>query len=179
MYPAIFLDRDGVVIENLPSYVRRWEQVAVYPQALEALSRLKNSPYRVVIVTNQAGIGRGLIDPESAEEINRRLCQIIEQAGGRIDGVYVCPHTPEEDCDCRKPRPGLILRAAAEHGIDLERSILIGDALTDLQAGQAAGIGRVALVRTGRGAEQSLLLPAEASDAVFQDLKEALRTLVG
>lgn len=177
MFPAIFLDRDGVVIENLPDYVRRWDQVEIYPQALQALARLNHSPYRIVLVTNQAGIGKGLIHPEDAGEINRRLCQAVEAAGGRIDGIYVCPHTPEAGCECRKPRPGLVLQAAGELDLDLKRSILIGDAMTDLQAGQAAGVGRVALVRTGRGAAQAAQALA-ASLPVFEDLDEALRRLL-
>jgi D-glycero-D-manno-heptose 1,7-bisphosphate phosphatase len=158
MYMALFLDRDGVLIENRPDYVRSWAQVEIFPQALQALARAAQSAYKIVLITNQAGIGRGLILPEVAEEINRRLVAEVVKAGGRIDGVYLCPHKPEDSCECRKPRPGLILQAARELDLDLKRSIFIGDALTDLQAGQAAGINRLALVSTGRGKEQAQLL---------------------
>lgn len=162
MHPAIFIDRDGVIIENRADYVRTWRDVSIFPDALTALARLAASPYKIVIVTNQSGIGRGLIPPRTAEQINQRLLGIIHAAGGRIDGVYLCPHTPEENCACRKPRPGLILQAGRELSLDLSHSIMIGDALSDIQAGQAAGISRNVLVLTGRGYDQSQL-PEAAS----------------
>src|SRR5690606_36103474 len=95
MHPAIFLDRDGVIIENRPAYVRSWEDVEIFPQALTALARVCKSPYKIVIVTIQSGVGPGLIQMETAEEINRRLVREIEKAGGRIDAVLMCPHAPE------------------------------------------------------------------------------------
>jgi D-glycero-D-manno-heptose 1,7-bisphosphate phosphatase len=161
MFPAIFLDRDGVIIENRPAYVQTWEDVSIFPQALQALARASRTHYRIVIVTNQSGIGRGIISPTVAEDINRRLVEQISQAGGRVDRIYVCPHAPFDECDCRKPRPGLILQAAADLSLDLRQSVLIGDALSDLQAGLAAGIQHLILVRTGRGASQELLLKAD------------------
>jgi D-glycero-D-manno-heptose 1,7-bisphosphate phosphatase len=180
MDPAIFLDRDGVVIENRAGYVRTWEDVFIFPQALEALARLKGSPYKIILVTNQAGIGHGLISQEAVEEINRRLLAVIEQAGGRVDGVFLCPHTPQDGCDCRKPRPGLLLQAAQALDLDLSRSLMIGDAITDLQAGQAAGVSQSALVRTGRGAEQERFLHLENSQPfpVFDTLLAALNGLI-
>jgi D-glycero-D-manno-heptose 1,7-bisphosphate phosphatase len=155
MHPALFLDRDGVIIENRQHYVRSWEDVEIFDQALGALARAALTPYQIVIVTNQSAVGRGIISIETAEDINRRLIQEIEKAGGRIDGVFLCPHAPQEHCTCRKPQPGLILQAAQALSIDLDRSILVGDALSDLQAGLAAGVGKVALVRTGRGAKEA------------------------
>ena len=112
MFPAIFLDRDGVIIENVPAYVRSWADVSIFPQAVQALVRLNHSPYKIVIVTNQAGIGKGLFSQAEAESINQRLIGEIERAGGRIDGVFMCPHTPNDGCDCRKPKPGLFMQAA-------------------------------------------------------------------
>lgn len=180
MYPAIFLDRDGVIIENVPSYVRSWEEVRFIPESLIALKKAQSSSYKVVIVTNQSAVGRGILPLEFAWEINHRLVNIIRQAGGRVDGIYMCPHAPEDHCDCRKPKPGLILRAAADLSLDLPRSILIGDALSDLLAGQAAGIPRNILVRTGRGSEQERLLypPAIHPFLVFNDLSEALSSVL-
>lgn len=154
MYPAIFLDRDGVIIENRTNYVREWGDVAIYGQALTALAGINSSPYKIVVVTNQSAVGREIITLEAVREINERLVQIIEQTGGRIDGVYVCPHAPQDGCACRKPKPGLLLQAAEELSLDLSRSILIGDALSDILAGQAAGVRQTALVRTGLGTEQ-------------------------
>jgi D-glycero-D-manno-heptose 1,7-bisphosphate phosphatase len=180
MHPAIFLDRDGVVIENRADYVRSWEAVTIFPGAIEALVKASASAYKIVLVTNQSAVGRGLLALETAEEINHRLVKYIEAAGGRVDGVYLCPHAPQDQCDCRKPRPGLILQAANELHLDLGRSILIGDALTDLMAAQAAGVGRMALVRSGRGAEQdSLPRPHDlASFPVYDTLEDALEELL-
>ena len=180
MLPAIFLDRDGVIIENCPSYVRRWEDVTFFPQALQALKWVSALPYKVILITNQSAVGRGLITLETARSINARLVEAVAAAGGRIDAVYLCPHDPLENCDCRKPKPGLILQAVRDHAIDLHSSHLIGDAWTDLIAGQAAGLSSVSLVRTGRGASQLLSLPPLHlhSFHLFADLAEALERLI-
>jgi len=180
MSPAIFLDRDGVIIENRPHYVRSWADVAVYPQALSVLARLRELPYKFVIVTNQSVVGRGGISLGAAQAINERLVAKIVEAGGRIDGVFMCPHTPQDGCECRKPRPGLLFQAARALAIDLSSSWMIGDALTDVMAGQAAGVRRRALVLTGRGPAQ-LAQPA-ADDihpfSIYKNLEAALGTLL-
>ena len=180
MQPALFLDRDGVIIENRSDYVRNWSQVKILPQAVSALVDASASPFRIVLITNQSGIGRGLIPLETAVEINKRLVEIIERAGGRIDRVYMCPHKPSDQCNCRKPQPGMILQAAKDLALDLENSILIGDALTDIQAGRKAGIGQVALVRTGRGAEQekSKLIANMQPFPIYNNLSSALQDLI-
>lgn len=162
MYPAIFLDRDGVIIENRPNYVRSWADVSIYPQALAALAALRPTPYKIIIVTNQSAVGRGIISLTTAQGINERLVRLIERENGRIDAVYLCPHTPQAACACRKPQPGMLLQAAQEHNLDLSRSIMVGDALTDLEAGLAAGVGQTILLRTGRGQAQAQL-PAAAT----------------
>ncbi len=179
-YPALFLDRDGVIIENRADYVRSWEDVHIYPQALAALGHIHAAPYQVIIVTNQSAVGRGLITLEMAREINQRLIEMIQAAGGRVDHVYMCPHAPEENCECRKPKPGLLLRAAQDLNLDLSRSILVGDAFTDLLAGQAAGLGKTALVRTGRGASQANLpRPAGLKPfPIYENLSAALSCLI-
>ena len=176
--PAIFLDRDGVIVENRDEYIRSWEDVHFLPGAFQTLSQAKSAPFRFVIVTNQSAVGRGLVDPQVAEAINRRVVATIRSAGGRIDGVYMCPHPPEQECDCRKPKPGLLLQAARELEIDLGASVLIGDALTDILAGRAAGVGEVELVLTGRGREQLETPQAESLRPfrVFPDLTQALHS---
>jgi len=181
MQPAIFLDRDGVIIENCPEYVRSWDDVQIFDQALAALARIRHSPYLIVGVTNQSAIGRGIISLAQAHSINARLVETIMHAGGRMDGIYMCPHAPEENCSCRKPQPGLLLQAAQELGVDLNRSIMIGDALTDVLAGQAAGVNQTALVLTGRGYAQSQLPTPSglAPYAVYATLAEAFGHLLG
>jgi D-glycero-D-manno-heptose 1,7-bisphosphate phosphatase len=180
MYPAIFLDRDGVIIENRPDYVRSWQDVFIYPQALSALARISSSPYKIILVTNQSAIGRGIISFQTGAEINDRLVNEIRAAGGRIDGVFMCPHAPEDGCDCRKPRPGLFYQAAQALSLDLKNSVMIGDALTDLLAASSAGIQRVILVRTGRGAEQERLPEAGQIEPllVSDSLSDALSELI-
>jgi D-glycero-D-manno-heptose 1,7-bisphosphate phosphatase len=157
MFPAIFLDRDGVIIENRANYVRSWSDVVFFPHALEALSEASRSPYKFVIVTNQSAVGRGILPYSLALDLNQGVVDEIVQHGGRIDGAYICPHSPHDGCECRKPKPGLLLQAAAELSIDLKQSIMIGDALTDIQAGQSAGVYQTVLLMTGRGAQQSRL----------------------
>jgi D-glycero-D-manno-heptose 1,7-bisphosphate phosphatase len=182
LVPAIFLDRDGVIIHNRKDYVRSLEQVKIYPQALKALARLKDSPYKIVLVTNQAGIGKGLIPREVVEEIHTYIITQVEQAGGRIDAVFVCPHTPADGCDCRKPLPGLLLAAAQSLCLDLSRSIMIGDALSDIEAGQRAGVKQTVLVLTGRGKQQQFepqrarLQPFDTQPSLLHVVKDNIST---
>jgi D-glycero-D-manno-heptose 1,7-bisphosphate phosphatase len=156
MHPAIFLDRDGVLIENRSDYVRDWSQVKIFPDAIRALSHSAIKNYKIVIVTNQSAIGRELISLETAKHINGRLVDLIHHYGGQMDAVYMCPHKPDDGCFCRKPKPGLLLQAAKELSLDLRRSWMIGDAWSDVQAGQMAGVRQAILLKTGRGREQFL-----------------------
>ncbi len=180
MLPAIFLDRDGVIIENRPNYVRSWEDVAIFPQAVSTLARIRPLPYKVIIVTNQSAVGRGILSNQDAEAISQRLIALLERAGCRIDGLFMCPHAPEAQCACRKPQPGLILQAAEALSVDLSRSWMIGDAWSDLLAGYNAGIHQNILVRTGRGQEQSLLPkpPGLESAFIVDTLTQAVESLI-
>jgi histidinol-phosphate phosphatase family protein len=179
MYPSIFLDRDGVLIENRTDYVRDWSQVRIIPEAIHALSLAPIKKYKVVIVTNQSAVGRGLMLLSTAQEINQRLIRLIRDYGGQIDGVYMCPHKPEDGCSCRKPLPGLLLQAANDLSLDIQRSWMIGDAWSDVQAGEAAGTRGTVLLKTGRGAEQLLKARPEKvmGNMVFDNLPLALETI--
>jgi D-glycero-D-manno-heptose 1,7-bisphosphate phosphatase len=159
---AVFLDRDGVICRNRPDHVKRWGEFAFLPQALEALARLAALDMPIVVITNQAAINRGMVSVETVEDIHRRMVTAIEATGGRIDGVYHCPHRPDEGCGCRKPQPGLLQQAAAELGVELRGSYLVGDAWTDIQAGLAVGCTPF-LVMTGRGPGQALQALREGS----------------
>jgi D-glycero-D-manno-heptose 1,7-bisphosphate phosphatase len=180
MYPAIFLDRDGVLIENRSDYVRDWSQVKIIPEAIRVLSLSPLKRYKIVIVTNQSAVGRGLILPESALEINHRLVNLIHHHGGQVDGIYMCPHKPDDNCLCRKPKPGLLLQAARELSLDLQRSWMIGDAWSDVQAGQKAGVRHTIILRTGRGTEQlSQPWPEDIADhLIFDNLPMAFDAIV-
>lgn len=180
MFPAIFLDRDGVLIENRSDYVRDWSQVSIFPEAVRALANSKIKNYKIVVVTNQSAVGRGIISLETAKEINDRLVDVIRKQKGRVDGAYLCAHGPDDNCDCRKPKPGLLLQAAKELSLDLKRSWMIGDAWSDVQAGQRAGVRGTIIVKTGRGAEQLLLpRPNDTDDPlVCDDLAQALEFIL-
>jgi D-glycero-D-manno-heptose 1,7-bisphosphate phosphatase len=180
MYPAIFLDRDGVLIENRSDYVRDWSQVKIIPEAIHALSLTPIKKYKVIIVTNQSAVGRGLILLQTAHAINQRLVNLIRDQGGQIDGVYMCPHKPEDGCLCRKPLPGLFMQAAKDLAVDLQRSWMIGDAWSDVQAGEAAGMRGTILLKTGRGTEQLLKAPPEnmSRNLILDDLLLALQAIL-
>ena len=178
-YPTIFLDRDGVIIENRSNYVRDWADVSFLPGAMEALRRISSSRYRIVIITNQSAIGRGILASSTAEAINARIVEKINMDGGRIDSLQMCPHAPQDNCKCRKPLPGMILRARDELDLNLSLSFLIGDSITDLQAGEAAGIPNLSLVRTGLGAshEEIAAKSIRSPYLVFDDIMQAIRDL--
>lgn len=175
MFRAVFLDRDGVLIENREEYVREWSHVKILPKVLDALSTFHNHGFKIIVVTNQSAIGRGLLTFQNAQNINDRLIYTIKENGGWVDGVYMCPHKPEDQCDCRKPKPGLLIRAAQERSLDLTTSWMIGDAWSDLLAGQTAGVRGSVLVRTGRGSAQLLQTQPEGlkSFLISDDLFDA------
>ena len=137
--PDVFLDRDGVIIRNRSDYVKSWAEVEILPGAPEAIAALTRNGSRVIVITNQSAVARGLVSLDTVEEMHRRLQRVIEDAGGHVTAFYVCPHHPDDGCDCRKPRPGLLLRAAREHGIDLPRAYFVGDQAGDMEAAAAAG----------------------------------------
>jgi histidinol-phosphate phosphatase family protein len=137
--PAIFLDRDGVLNVRRPDHVKSLAEFEFIPGALDALAELGVGQTPVVVVTNQSVIGRGLASVEEVDKIHARLRQAMRASGVQQLFIYACPHTPEDGCECRKPRPGLLLRAAADLNLDLARSVIVGDSITDAQAGLAAG----------------------------------------
>jgi D-glycero-D-manno-heptose 1,7-bisphosphate phosphatase len=176
---TIFLDRDGVINENRADYVKSWDEFRFLPGAREAIARLTRAGHRIVICSNQAGIARGLISQETVEEIHRRMIAGIEEMGGAIEKVYYCPHAKDADCSCRKPRPGQLLRARDELGIDLSDAIFIGDSITDIRAGQAVGVYSI-LVLTGLGLEQFRDHHHEADGPfrIFLSLKDAVDSIL-
>ena len=172
--PAIFVDRDGVINANRPDYVKSWAEFEFLPGSLQALVELAGLGWPLVVISNQSAIGRGLVTAERVAEINARMVAAIEAAGGRVDGVYICPHRPDEGCGCRKPLPGMLQQAAQELGLDLACSYLIGDAESDILAGLAV-CAQPILVLTGRGPAQRLRLGGlEGIFQVCSDLAEAV-----
>jgi histidinol-phosphate phosphatase family protein len=148
----LLLDRDGVINAYRPGiYVSTPEDLAILPGVLETLAGLARHGIEVIVVSNQAGVGKGLLPPENLAAIMDRMLAEITAAGGRILDVLYCPHRPEDGCDCRKPRPGMILTAARRHGIHLPTTYFVGDNRSDIEAAAAAGC-RSALVLTGHAA---------------------------
>jgi D-glycero-D-manno-heptose 1,7-bisphosphate phosphatase len=148
---AVFLDRDGTIMED-SNYVGDVARVVLIPRAAAALKRLRDAGYRLFIVTNQSGVGRGYFSREAVEQIHAHLDDHFAQSGVAFDRYYVCPHHPEDNCDCRKPKPKFLHEAAREFQLDLARCFMIGDRPTDIGAGQNAGTKTI-LVLTGAGRE--------------------------
>lgn len=158
---TVFLDRDGVINRNRADYVIRWSEFHFLPGARRAIADLTAAGYRIVIITNQACIGKGMISRPALDEMHWRMRREIELVGGRIAGILYCPHRGDERCGCRKPEPGLLLRACDEHGVDLRQAIMVGDSLADMRAAEAAGIPGI-LVLSGLGWRAALHAPREA-----------------
>ncbi len=180
--PAVFIDRDGTLTEEV-GYVNHPRRLRLLPRSARAIRRLNEAGVPAVVVTNQAGIARGYFSEEVLQAVNAALVARLKDEGAHLDGVYVCTHHPTEgapayriDCDCRKPRPGLLRRASADHGLDLRRSVLVSDKPSDLLAARAVGAAGV-LVLTGYGLGEweyrRTTFPVEP-DHVADDLLEAV-----
>lgn len=171
---VVLLDRDGVINANRDDHVTSWAQFRFLPGALEGIALLADRGLKVVVVTNQAIVNRGLVSRAAVDEIHERMLEAIARHGGRVTGVEVCPHRPDEGCGCRKPAPGLVTRAAQRHGFELAASIMVGDHDQDLETARRAGC-RSILVLSGRTiAYPSQRLPAGCL-AVLPGLLEAAR----
>lgn len=154
-----FLDRDGIINENAPdhAYIQRWEDFKFRDGAVDLLKSLSNKGYRLVVITNQQGIGKGLMTSEDLDEIHANMCGQLYDQGVKIDGVFHCPHLAESDCSCRKPKPGLIYQSINEQNfeVDFAQSLFIGDSISDVEAGLAAGLRTI------------LVTNDEVNDAVY------------
>lgn len=144
---VIFLDRDGVINKKPPKadYVKKWEEFEFLPGVIQGLKKLCDNDYRIYLITNQPGVGRGMMKKEDLDLIHQNMQEELHRAGAKIDKIYCCLHSWEENCDCRKPRPGLFFRAASENFLDLSKITFIGDDERDIEAGQAAGTRNILL----------------------------------
>ena len=175
----MFLDRDGTLIEEA-GYLNSLDRLAFFPFSVDAVRQLNRSGFAIVVITNQSGVARGVVDENFVDVAHRAITERLAAGGARVDGFYHCPHHPEGNvdalriaCDCRKPQPGLLRRAARELDLDLEQSFSVGDRWHDLEAGHAAGT-RTVLVRTGYGAtNERMPRPGLTPDAVVDNLAGA------
>ena len=146
----VLLDRDGVINEDSDNYIRSVEEWIPITSSIEAIARLHQNNYQVYVITNQSGIGRGYYSLETLAGMHKKMNNLIEQAGGKVSDIAFCPHTPDAQCECRKPKTGLLQKIAKDHNLDLTGVPFIGDSLTDIQCAHRAGANGI-LVKTGKG----------------------------
>ncbi len=172
--PAVFLDRDGTIAEEV-GYLNHLSRFRVFPFVAAAVRRFNEAGLPVVVITNQSGVGRGYFPESLVHAVHQQMKQQLAAGGARVDAIYYCPHTSADDCNCRKPKTGMFDRAAQEHGIDLKRSFVVGDRYGDVQLARNAS-ARSILVRTGYGegelAWHAAKWPSQP-DFVAQDLSDA------
>ncbi len=131
----VFLDRDGVINKNRNDYVKTWDEFEFLPNAKKGIKLLNDNGFKILIITNQSVVGRGIITEKTLNEIHEKMLKELNECGCRIEKIYYCPHTPWDSCDCRKPKPGMLLKAAKDFNIDLKKCYFIGDSETDKEAG--------------------------------------------
>jgi D-glycero-D-manno-heptose 1,7-bisphosphate phosphatase len=172
----VIVDRDGVVNEDSTQYIKSVAEWRPIPGSLEAIAALTRAGYRVAVVTNQSGVGRGLFDEATLRAIHAHMQEAVRAAGGELAGIYYCPHVPAAGCDCRKPKPGLFRQLEADLGISVAGVPYVGDKLSDVEAAEAAGATPL-LVRTGKDAGLEAAATARGVP-VFDDLLSAARSLL-
>jgi D-glycero-D-manno-heptose 1,7-bisphosphate phosphatase len=172
----VVLDRDGVINVDSDQYVKSPEEWTPIPGSLEAIARLTQAGFHVVVATNQAGLGRGLFDMATLNAMHNKMHKAVNQLGGRIDAVFFCPHTQDAGCACRKPQPGMLLEIAERFKIPLADVPAIGDSLRDLQAASAAG-ARPVLVLTGKGKQTLEAGGLPEGTEIYKDLAAAALAL--
>lgn len=163
----IILDRDGVINHDSDDYIKSPDEWIPIDGSLEAIARLNRHGYRVVVATNQSGVGRGLFTIETLFDIHKKMYRALAEVGGTIDGIFFCPHTPRQECSCRKPKPGLLLEIETRLGVSMSGVPAVGDSMRDLEAARAIGAAPV-LVRTGKG-ERTLSKYRDRLDEVLVD----------
>jgi len=174
----VILDRDGVINQDSSDFVKSADEWLPLAGSIEAIAALSGAGFTVAVASNQSGLARGLFDLDALTEMHRKLQSLVVAAGGQVDRVIVCPHSPDDDCDCRKPKPGMLLQLGEHYGISVVGVPVIGDSLRDLQAAAAAG-ARPILVRTGNGQQVAGNLPPELSSIeVYADLAAAVAALL-
>lgn len=173
----VILDRDGVINQDSDQFIKNTTEWKPIPGSLEAIARLNHAGYRVVVASNQSGIGRGLLDMGALNAINDKMYRSLAHVGGRIDALFYCPHAAEANCDCRKPKPGMFTDIAQRFNVDLAGVPSVGDSLRDLQAAAEAG-AQPMLVLTGKGEKTRSGGGLPPGTPVYADLAEAVRHIV-
>lgn len=174
MAKMVILDRDGVINRLTESYIISPDQWTALPGSIEAICRLKKANYLVTVASNQPGVARGLFSEDDLRQVHAKLEQQLAMRGVEIDGIFYCPHGPSDNCICRKPKPGMLLKIASQFGIKLAQTSFVGDSLKDIRAAEMAG-ARPALVRTGNGEHVMQDHPEAVDVPVYDDLAHFVR----
>lgn len=172
---VVFLDRDGVINRDSPNYIKSWAEFDFLPGSIEAMKTLTNNGFTTIVITNQSAINRNMMSMEELDYIHYMMKKVVRSQGGEIKDIFFCPHTPEDGCDCRKPKPGLIFSAQKTYEIDLLISTMVGDTVKDIECARKAGCGYTVLVKTGNGIKSEKILAKKKifPDHVAKDLYEA------
>lgn len=177
--PVIILDRDGVINADRPDFVKSASEWHPLPGSIDAIARLSRAGYRIAVASNQSGLGRGLFDQAALEKIHEKMLLAIREAGGDVELIEICPHHPNERCQCRKPQPGLLYSLAMQMGVELQDVPCVGDSTRDIQAAAAAG-ARPMLVMTGNGQDALRELEQQSQQVteVFDNLSAVADFLI-
>lgn len=177
---VVFLDRDGTINRDSPDYIKSREEFEFLPGSLKAIEELTVNGFTNIVITNQSALPRKLISVEELEHIHTMMRKLVESNGGKIKDIFYCPHMPDDDCDCRKPSPGLIFRAQRKYSIDLADAVMVGDSDRDIECARNAGCGNAVLVKTGKHgkAAQRLAEKGIVPDYVAEDLYEAAQWII-
>lgn len=172
---VVFLDRDGVINQDSPDYIKSWAEFEFLPGSIDAITRLTLNDFSTIIITNQSVINRNMVSKKELDYIHHMMKKAVQSRGGEIKDIFFCPHTPEDGCDCRKPNPGLIFKAQQVYQIDLETTAMVGDSAKDIECALNAGCGHAILVQTGNGikAEKTLAEKGVYPHHVARDLYDA------
>jgi len=175
----IVLDRDGVINHDSDEYIKSKEEWLPIDGSLEAIAKLNHSGYTVVVASNQSGLARGYFDIEALSSMHRKMDEMLEKIGGRVDAVFYCPHGPDDGCACRKPRPGMLLEIGQRFNVSLKDVTFIGDSISDIKAASNAN-AKAMLVRTGKGVKAEKILQAECKSEIpiYDDLSAAVTAIL-
>ena len=178
---VVFLDRDGVINRDSTDYIKSWPEFEFIAGSIEAIRDLTLNGFISIVITNQSALPRRLLSRQELEHIHRMMSKTIAAGGGKITDIFFCPHLPDDRCDCRKPKPGLILQAQRKYNIDLTQTILVGDSARDIECARNAGCGNAILIRTGKdcGVEKALKAKQIFPNYVAENLADAAQWILG
>jgi len=177
---VVFLDRDGVINRDSSNYIKSWSEFEFIPGSLEAIRQLTLKGFVIIIITNQSVINRNMVSKKGLEHIHTMMKRDILSHGGEIKDIFFCPHIPEDQCDCRKPKPGLIYQAAQKYQIDIKAAVMVGDSAKDIECARSAGCKHTVLVQTGNGTAAEKILKAKKifPDFAARDLLHAAKWIL-